>query len=118
MNFRPELAAKVMAGSKTVTRRPMSDNPRSPWYRGGCSLWPERPYAVCPGRGKHAIGRVEVLSIAAVRLGDVDDAEAVREGFAHRAEFTEAWRSINGSWGPGEIVWRVEFTVSEAQVTL
>jgi len=38
--FRPDPAAKVMAGEKTVTRRLVSVNPRSP---------------CCPGRGKHAI---------------------------------------------------------------
>jgi hypothetical protein len=57
MNFRPELAEKVMAGEKTVTRRLVSDNPRSPWYVGGCSLNVGQDYAVCPGRGKDAIRR-------------------------------------------------------------
>lgn len=33
MNFKPELAAKVMSGEKTVTRRLVSENPRSPWWR-------------------------------------------------------------------------------------
>ncbi len=56
MNFRPELAAKVLDGSKTVTRRRMSDNPRSPWWRGGCKVWFAYSYAVCPGRGKHSSG--------------------------------------------------------------
>ena len=48
--------AKV--NGKTVTRRLVSDNPRSPWFEGGCSLKAGRDYAVCPGRGKNAIGRV------------------------------------------------------------
>jgi hypothetical protein len=33
VNFQRELAEKVMAGEKTVTRRLVSDNPRSPWWR-------------------------------------------------------------------------------------
>jgi len=41
MNFRPELAATVMSGSKTVTRRLLSANPRSPADRCGYSV--ERP---------------------------------------------------------------------------
>lgn len=36
--FRPELAARVMDGTKTVTRRLCSDNPRSPWWREQCAL--------------------------------------------------------------------------------
>ncbi len=122
MNFRPELAQAVLDGRKTVTRRRMSSNPRSPWWRGGCSLRVTHSptgaffptYAVTPGRGKPAIGRVEVLSIGAVRLGDIDDAEAAREGFAHRGKFIEAWEEINGKYDPDEIVWRVEFAISTA----
>jgi hypothetical protein len=58
VNFRPELAEKVMRGEKTVTRRIASTNPRSPWYSDRCGLKTGRDYAVCPGRGKHALGRV------------------------------------------------------------
>ncbi len=114
MNFRPDLAAKVMTGEKTVTRRRCSDNPRSPWWRVDCSLQSDRTYAVCPGRGKPAIGRVKVILVTAVRIGDIDDAEAVREGFAHRGKFIEAWEVINGQYDPDEIVWRVEFVTSSA----
>ncbi len=31
MNFRPDLAEKVMRGEKTCTRRLVSANPNSPW---------------------------------------------------------------------------------------
>jgi len=68
VNFRPELAAKVMAGEKTVTRRLCSDNPRSPWWWEDCSLRVGKDYAVCPGRGKHAIGRVRIVSVERLRL--------------------------------------------------
>lgn len=50
MNFRPELAAKVMAGEKTVTRRLIQPQPELPMVRrqmrlsggtGDCDLpWP------------------------------------------------------------------------------
>ena len=82
MNFRPELAAAVMDGTKDVTRRLTSENPRSPWWAGGCSLKVGRDYAVCPGRGKDAIGRVRIVSATLEAAGAVTDAEAVREGFA------------------------------------
>jgi hypothetical protein len=108
MNFRPELAEAVMAGRKTVTRRLVSDNPRSPWYRERCSLVVGRSYAVCPGRGKNAIGRVEVVSVERMRLGALTDEEARAEGLNDAAEFEAIFERINGDYDPDAEVWRVE----------
>jgi hypothetical protein len=111
VNFRPDLADAVMAGTKTVTRRIASQNPRSPWYLHGCSLVVGRDYAVCPGRGKNAIGRVRIISLGIAPVGHVTDLEAGREGFASAYEFEAAWRDINGSCDKRALVWRVEFEV-------
>lgn len=111
MNFKPELAAKVMAGEKTVTRRLVSDNPRSPWYWNNCGLRPGLSYAVCPGRGKHQIGRVRVLSTRRQVLGYVSHDEAQAEGFGNASEFVDVFAAINGNYDPNMIVWRVEFKV-------
>lgn len=99
-----------MAGTKDVTRRLVSDNPRSPWAAGGCKLVVGRSYAVCPGRGKHAIGRVIVRQVTLELLGVLWEAEAIREGFEHRIAFEQAWEKINGAYDPRAWVWRVEFT--------
>lgn len=115
MNFRPELAAAVMAGDKTVTRRLVSDNPRSPWYRGGCSLVVGRDYAVCPGRGTNAIGRVTVTAVSRGPLGHLTDLEAQREGFADGFAFQRAFEEINGGvYDRDAEVWRVAFQVASA----
>lgn len=111
MNFRPELAAAVMRGDKTVTRRLVSDNPRSPWSITGCGLKIGRDYAVCPGRGKHAIGRVRIVNVGQRPLGRMNVREAAREGFPSIAAFEEAWTAINGDFDPHALVWRVEFEV-------
>jgi hypothetical protein len=122
VNFRPELAEKIMAGEKTVTRRLVSDNPRSPWSTLDCRLRVGSTYAVCPGRGKNAIGRVRVSDVHKQRIGDVfgetlggtgDDAEARREGFADAVAFKLAWLKINGGYDPDARVWRVEFEVDK-----
>ena len=109
MNFKPELAAKVMAGEKTVTRRLVSENPRSPWYINSSSIRIGKDYAVCPGRGQNAIGQVRVTDVNLERLHDLDDDEAVREGFATKVEFVDAFTAINGSYDPAALVWRIEF---------
>lgn len=109
MNFRPELAAKVMAGEKTVTRRAVSENPRSPWYFGACSLKVGRDYAVCPGRGKDQIGRVRVVAVDLQSLHALSTGEAQREGFPTPEAFEAAWEAINGVYDPEAWVWRVEF---------
>jgi hypothetical protein len=114
VNFQPELAAKVLAGQKTVTRRLVSDNPRSPWWKGGCSLKVNRTYAVCPGRGKPAIGRVRIVSVRKERLGWLGADEELREGFTTCHAFREAWKKINGRYDAAALVWRVEFAVVPA----
>lgn len=111
MNFRPELAQAVMGGMKTVTRRLVSDNPRSPWYAERCSLKVDHTYAVCPGRGKNAIGRVRIVAVMSEPLGHLSESEARREGFFTVEAFEEAWKSINGSYDPKQVVWRVVFEV-------
>jgi hypothetical protein len=108
VNFQPALAQLVLSGQKTVTRRLVSDNPRSPWWRDGCALKPGRDYAIQPGRGKTAIGRAEVVSVRRERLGDVDHAEACAEGFADQPEFARAFAAINGWYHKDAEVWRVE----------
>ncbi len=110
MNFRPELAEKVMRGEKTVTRRLTSDNPRSPWSAKECGLKVGRTYAVCPGRGKHAIGRARIVGVRMEMLGNITDDDVSREGFPSIEAFFEAWRAINGPLSNGwDSVWRVEF---------
>jgi hypothetical protein len=111
VNFRPELAAAVMAGKKTVTRRLVSENPRSPWWRGGCKKKVGRDYAVCPGRGKHAIGRVVITEVTLEHLGDVGPGEARREGFSDVRAFQQEFATINGCFEPDTLVWRIAFRV-------
>lgn len=114
MNFKPELAQAVMAGRKTVTRRLVSHNTRSPWWREKCSLEVGKDYAVCPGRGKNAIGRVRIVRVSREPLHLVlNHGEAHREGFPSALAFREAWKGINGSWDDMALVWRVEFEVAE-----
>jgi hypothetical protein len=107
--FRPELAAKVLAGEKTVTRRLCSPNPRSPWWRDRTD-WPES-MAVQAKRGTPTLARIRILSVQREQLGLLTLAEALREGFESVTAFRVAWGQINGSYDPRALVWRVEFEV-------
>lgn len=109
MIFKPELAEKVLAGEKTVTRRVPSDNPRSPWSRHGCKLKVDGCYAVQPGRSQHSLGRVWVQSVDLVPLGRLTAEEARAEGFASPADFERVWSAMHGGYDPALEVWRVEF---------
>lgn len=121
MIFQPELAAKVLDGSKTVTRRPVKDNEDGSLKP--CRYRPGRPYAVQvpqtdgrgKGRGGKAVGHIEVVGVNRQRLyvgiagPGSDEAEARREGFEYLADFTDYWIDLYGSWEPFTLVDRIEF---------
>lgn len=120
MIFRPELAQAVMDGRKTVTRRLVrEDNPRSRWHPDNAPKLVGKRLAVQPGRGKRAIGTVQVVSVTRdpefVPL-DISDEEAIREGFADTywrspwSQFCAVWRDIHGDDTCPYDVWRIEFT--------
>lgn len=111
LTFQPELAALVMAGTKTETRRRLSGNPRSPWFREACKLEPGSRHAICPGRGALGIGHIVVDDVALVRLGQITHDGATAEGCADVRDFMHVWESINGAWNPRERVWRIRFHV-------
>ena len=116
MIFKPELAALVLAGQKTVTRRALSDNPRSPWWRERCIYLQGKEFAIQPGRGKPSIGHARVISCRKVLLGALNRAEAQAEGFPGVSHFVSAWTDINGTWDAEASVWRIEFEVVDGPV--
>lgn len=112
MNFKPELVELILTGRKTQTRRVVSDNPRSPWYRERCALKVNHAYAVCPGRGKAAVAKVLIVNRPwRQRVDQITDGDAVAEGFISRTDFEDYWRRLHGSYDPDTEVWRVEFAL-------
>lgn len=106
MNFKPALCQQVLAGCKTVTRRPVNGRTACPYQAG-------RDYAVCPGRGKRQLARIVVRSVRTEPVGVLTDGEAQLEGFADREEFIAYWRTLYGQWEPSTLVYRVEFRLRE-----
>lgn len=115
MIFSPDLAEKVIAGQKTVTRCPRTGtNPSGEpggWIDEPCRYKPGKTYAVQPGRGKRAIGRIRVLDVRPELMTDLDDDEARKEGFKNTREFVAKWLAIYGKGSWLDIVWRIEFEV-------
>ena len=114
MLFKPYLVEAILRGKKTQTRRlkkpthsvVLHDNRIIAVYskitrQSNRLLWRvENTYAVQPGRGKKAIGRLHLLSIRHERLQDITEDDAAAEGISRRPgpyilDFAHLWDSIN-----------------------
>ena len=92
MIFKAELCQRVLDGTKTQTRRMVKDGdfivdwPMPCVFRdtkgGGNRLaWREnQTYAVQPGRGKHAVGRIGIIKIRREPLQDISEDDCRAEG--------------------------------------
>lgn len=109
MIFKPELVEKILAGEKTQTRRPMSQNPRSPWWARECRVRAGTTVALQPGRGQRAVGRLRILEVRRQALRAITEGEAVAEGFAGRAEFFAYWQGMYGDLDLDQYVWAITF---------
>lgn len=120
MIFRPELVEKILAGEKTITRRKVQYR-FSESLLGGkarikvklpCRYKEGRAYAIQPGRGQGAVGRLRVVNVSTEELGgglDWSTSEAEREGFDGWPEFAEYWTKLYGDYDPAQLVHRIEF---------
>jgi len=104
MIFSPELAAKVLSGEKTVTRRRLAHRDGRPirYKVGGV-------YAVQPGRGKPHLGHIRVNTIDTEELQEMTEEESQREGFASLSAFVDYWVALHHIWNPIEMVARIWF---------
>lgn len=106
MIFQPELAAKVLDGSKTVTRRKPGK------YRAGRSYSVQVPIVDGPGKGRGGkqLARIGVLSVDTTPLHMVGVAgEAQREGFPDLSAFIDYWKGLYGDFDIYQVVDRIEF---------
>ena len=146
MIFKDELCAKVLNGEKTQTRRIKKENerliPGDQYFPDAVMRYSEHPsdpryevvkwqvgrtYAVQPGRGKKAVGRIKLLAIREERLQEINGADAIAEGWPRDREFfpqmntaikaliwfRSLWNSINKKpgtrWVDNPWVWVLEF---------
>jgi hypothetical protein len=115
MIFTGPLYNLVLAGQKTQTRRPCKDGDETDGMqvhqRNGRLRWRVgKTYAVQSGRGKPAGGWLRLDTIAFVaRAGEIDEPDALAEGFASPDAFREAWASLYGREALETPCWRLEW---------
>ena len=100
MIFKPGQRAKVLDGTKTMTRRRLPCR-----YRAGG--W----YKAQPGRGKKHVCHIYVTGVRTERLGDITYGDARREGFDSGHSFVGYWRRIHGGFDSDERVAVIEWDV-------
>lgn len=126
MIFRQELIDKILAGEKTVTRRPVKFNKSGKIlpckYKVGGG--PGGTYALQgpPEKGSRARARTIPgyrLRITGIRqpslAWDLTDADARREGFVDRHAFRAYWLKLYGRKGPALLCWRIRFELVEGE---
>jgi hypothetical protein len=84
---------------KTQTRRP-AIGAKVPRYEVG------KTYAVQPGRGKKAVGRIRIKRRWLEITDVISHQQAMAEGFRNRREFLESYERINGT---NPLCWAYEF---------
>lgn len=98
MIFGPEMRRQILAGRKTVTRRPVQE-PRLVRRANGTTYW-TRPFGehmaghvvpLQPGRGEVAVAHLLITSIAAAFVGDITYLDARAEGFRTTDAFKAYW---------------------------
>lgn len=107
MIFSGDLCDKVLAGTKTQTRRPVKyvDGVEQP-----CQYKVGQTYAIQRKRGTHGLGpRLLVVSVNRVLVFPISKADARAEGFAKVSEFLARWTSFYGTLKG--YCWRIEFVV-------
>jgi hypothetical protein len=117
MIFSPDLCELILAGEKTVTRRPVKFIPGTltiPVPFAPCRYLPGIDYAIQPGRGKKSLGRIRVKSVIRQEVGEITPNDARREGFSGRLGFVDRWKLLYGCWLPEVQVWRIEFELVQA----
>jgi hypothetical protein len=110
--FKQEMLDKILAGEKTVTRRPVKYNESGKALP--CKYQVGKTYAIQPGRGKKAMGRLQVKSIGlpAPALG-LTEAEAWREGFESVGHFNAFLVGLYGNGCLRKQYRRIEFELVE-----
>jgi hypothetical protein len=117
--FKPGLIEKILAGKKTMTRRPVRDvhalachfDPHRTTTRfvPGMPYVPGRDYAIKPGRVAAGVARVKIIGLQLELLGEISPTDAVAEGFKRTDDFFAYWERLYGRVDREQWVWVISF---------
>ena len=151
MNFTSENCEKILRGEKTMTRRIANPDYVGMDWRGildhsidvagvydqynNRRIWGiGHTYAICPGRGKKAVGRIRITAIRRERLQDITPEDSIREGIniipletnivpieVYRIGFIALWDNIYRSqpakqWNKNPEVWVLSFELVKGEI--
>lgn len=105
MIFRPELVRLIRQGKKTQTRRIVTG--------ATCRYQATKSYALQPGRGKHAVGRITITAVRPESLGAISLRDAKREGFVTTHDFIDYWTGLHGRFDRDLMVWVISFSLGD-----
>lgn len=118
---------QVLAGTQTQTRRLWKDKHGVGGYvrcekgfanaaiKNGCrTQWRlDRTYAVQPGRGKRAVGRIRVTGLRVERVQAITEADAQAEGVDSVQAYAALWDAIHSKrgerWSDNPLVVVIQF---------
>ena len=105
MLFKRTLLEKILAGEKTVTRRPTERKPGRRRYEVGEKVGIRNGYY----KAKHF---VIITRRFRQKIGDMTDEDAKKEGLKDLDAFKEIWKKIYGKWTPSKVVYVYEFKLA------
>jgi len=106
----------ILEDKKTATRRLVNpndrllDNPKRVEANGRIKWQVGRTYALQPGRGQKAVGRIRITDIHKQPLGQMTIEDAVAEGYPSLDDFRQIWLQIHDDFDPDLAVWVITFT--------
>lgn len=100
MMFDVYTVSQILSGNKTVTRR-LSNGKRP--------AIPGKIHKLKIDRTQKTYGLILIISCDIVRLGDLTDEEAVKEGFNDKQHYMKYFHYLNGDVDDDELIWRIEF---------
>lgn len=110
-----QACGQVLAGTKTEIRKPVKSGEvltkdRKRVRAGSRTKWKVgNTYAVQPGGGKKAVGRILLHEIEEGLLGRMGPNDVEAEGFTCLEDFVDAWESTHGRYDPNQPIWILRF---------
>ncbi len=79
-------------------------NGRTKWQVG-------KTYAIQPGRTLPAIGRIRITQIREEAVQNINQEDAIAEGYDSRETFFAVWRDVHGERAMDVEIWAISFEV-------